>query len=636
MTKILVIEDNSVLLDSISDFLAEEGFDIVKALNGEEGVEMAVRHLPDIILSDIYMPRLNGYQVFDALRKTPSTSLIPFIFISAKAEKEDILYGLKMGADDYIIKPIDFPELLKRVLNRIEKTQSTIQLSEIKYQALFESANDAILMVRASDNTIMDTNPTACSMLGYDKDQLLAIKAPQLFVPPAKNQPLPFYSSEKGWGDHFLADAAWLPSDKKQSAVQVSGRRIHLVGEDYIFLIVRDISLQKEYQQQLILAKEKAEESDRLKSSILANMSHELRTPLNGILGFAEILKEELVAQDLVNMAENIRNSGKWLLGTLDAILTLSQLEAGKITPKPAKNDIAASILQVVRSLQPLAEEKEIYIKADLPETLMFMTDERLIRQIVLQLVDNAIKFTKSGGITVKAFIPQNEPNELNISISDTGIGIAAENLEMIFQEFRQVSEGIGRQFQGSGLGLSISHKIVELLGGAITLESEPGKGSCFLVRIPGDTSLYKKQAKPDGYALAGVLEDTPSAYALPHVLLVEDNLLNRELTAYFLKNVCTLDQTARGEEAIQMAGTRRYHAILMDINLGQGMDGLKVTQSIRKLPGYQETPVIALTGYSYEDEIEKLLVNGCTHYITKPYDKASLITLLNKALGNP
>jgi CheY-like chemotaxis protein len=120
----------------------------------------------------------------------------------------------------------------------------------------------------------------------------------------------------------------------------------------------------------------------------------------------------------------------------------------------------------------------------------------------------------------------------------------------------------------------------------------------------------------------------------LPHVLLVEDNLLNRELTSYFLKNVCTLDQTARGEEAIQLAGERRYSAILMDINLGQGMDGLKVTQSIRKLPGYAETPVIALTGYSYEDEIEKLLSNGCTHYITKPYDKATLVGVLSRALG--
>jgi PAS domain S-box-containing protein len=634
MTKILIIEDNSVLLDSISDFLAEEGFDILKALNGEEGVEMALRNQPDIILSDIYMPKMNGYQVFDALRKAPSTSLIPFIFISAKAEKEDILYGLKMGADDYIIKPIDFPELLKRILTRIEKTHNTMQLSEVKYQALFESANDAILMVRAADNSIMDANPTACAMLGFEKDQLLEFKAPDLFVPLAGNEPLPFYSAEHGWGAHFLSEAKWILSDKKQLPIQVSGRKIHLVGEDFIFLIARDISLQKEHQQQLILAKEKAEESDRLKSSILANMSHELRTPLNGILGFAEILKEELVAHDLVIMAENIRNSGKWLLNTLDSILTLSQLEAGKIMPKPVITNIVVPILDVVQSFQSLAEEKSIYIKAILPESLMFLTDERLIRHIVLHLVDNAIKFTKTGGITVEAALSAKDTNELIISISDTGIGIPAENLEMIFQEFRQVSEGIGRQFQGSGIGLSISHKIIDLLGGAITLESEPGKGSCFRVRIPGDPSLYKKLGKPEAIVISGVLEDTPAFNTLPHVLLVEDNLLNRELTAYFLKNICTLDQTARGEEAIQMAGTRRYSAILMDINLGQGMDGLKVTQSIRKLPGYLDTPVIALTGYSYEDEIEKLLVNGCTHYITKPYDKATLISILNRALG--
>ena len=334
MTKILIIEDNSVLLDSIADFLAEEGFEIIKALNGEEGVEMAVTHLPDIILSDIYMPKLNGYQVFDSLRKTPSTSLIPFIFISAKSEKEDILYGLKMGADDYIIKPIDFPELLKRIITRIEKTHNTMQLSEVKYQALFESANDSILMVRVADNSIVDANPTACYSLGFEKEVLLAQHVPDLFAPYRKGHKVTFYSPEKGWEDHFLAEAMWHSAKRDHFPVQVSGRRIRLVGEDYIFLIIRDISLQKEHQEQLILAKEKAEESDRLKSSILANMSHELRTPLNGILGFAEILKDELVSTELVAMAENIRNSGKWLLSTLDAILTLSQLEAGKIIPE--------------------------------------------------------------------------------------------------------------------------------------------------------------------------------------------------------------------------------------------------------------------------------------------------------------
>jgi PAS domain S-box-containing protein len=633
MTKILIIEDNSVLLDSIADFLEEEGFNIIKALNGEEGVEMAVRNIPDIILSDIYMPKLNGYQVYDALRKTPSTSLIPFIFISAKAEKEDILYGLKMGADDYIIKPIDFPELLKRVINRIEKTHNTMQLSEVKYQALFESANDAILMVKALNSSIFDANPTACSALGFEKDHLLTMRVQDLFVPSDEEPLLSFYSDNEGWKDHFLMEALWITADKKHIPVQVSGRKIHLIGEDYIFLIIRDISLQKEHQRQLILAKEKAEESDRLKSSILANMSHELRTPLNGILGFAEILKEELVSTELVTMAENIRNSGKWLLNTLDAVMTLSQLEAGKVIPKPMKINLAPVILDVVGSFQPLTEEKQIYIKANLPESLVITTDQRLIRQIVTCLVDNAIKFTKTGGITVEAGILAEGHKDLNISIIDTGIGIPAENIEMIFQEFRQGSEGIGRQFQGSGLGLTISQRIIDLLGGTIQLESEPGRGSAFRVTIPGDPSRYRKQAVAEGTSgfNAGA---RPEGSSLPHILLVEDNLLNRELTAYFLRNVCTMDQTARGEDAIQMAGTKTYDAILMDINLGQGMDGLKATQSIRNLQGYKATPVIALTGYSYEDDIEKLLSNGCTHYITKPYDKASLVNLLTTALG--
>ena len=630
MTKILVIEDNSVLLDSITDFLSEEGFKIIKALNGEEGVEMAVTHHPDIILSDIYMPKLNGYQVYDALRKIPSTSLIPFIFISAKAEKEDILYGLQMGADDYIIKPIDFPELLKRIMTRIEKTHNTIQLSEVKYQALFESANDAILMVRSANDQVVDANPTACSSLGYDKDLLLRKQARDLFQPLDSESDLPFFEQDGRWMDHFLIEANWMKADGQFIPVQVSGRRIHLVGEDFIFLIVRDISLQRDYQEQLILAKNKAEESDRLKSSILANMSHELRTPLNGILGFAEILKEELVSDDLISMAENIRNSGKWLLNTLDAILTLSQLEAGKIIPKPMMADVVPMVEEVISQFRHRADEKEIFIRAELPVSLFFFSDPKLIRQILLQLVDNAIKFTNQGGITVSASLDPGDPGKLLIAVKDTGIGIKAENIEMIFQEFRQVSEGIGRQFQGNGLGLTITRKILELIGGEITLDSQLGKGSVFRTTIPGNPGRYQRSAETDTIPVSS----KPSDPSLPRVLLVEDNLLNRELTAYYLRNLCHLDQVSDGAEAIRMAKSTRYDVILMDINLGQGIDGLEVTQKVRDLPGYRETPVIALTGYSFEDEIEKLLANGCSYYITKPYDKSSLLNVLHQALA--
>lgn len=633
MTKILIIEDNSVLLDSIADFLTEEGFQIVKALNGEEGVEMAIRHVPDIILSDIYMPKLNGYEVFDALRKTPSTSLIPFIFISAKAEKEDILFGLRLGADDYIIKPIDFPELLKRILTRIEKNQNTIRLSEVKYQALFESANDAILMVRVAGEQIVDANPTACTLLQFEKEALLAMNTRELFQPLDRETSLQFFDEQEGWKDHFLSEAKWITADRKTLPVQVSGRRIRLVGEDFIFLIVRDISLQREYQQQLILSKEKAEESDRLKSSILANMSHELRTPLNGILGFAEILKEELGSGELVVMAENIRNSGKWLLNTLDSVLTLSQLEAGKIKPKAERGDLVPLIREVAESFWPRAAEKGIGIETDLPDSLVFTTDHKLIRQIVAQLTDNAIKFTNAGSITIRAEAPSMPAGDLLLMVRDSGIGIPAQNIEMIFQEFRQVSEGLGRQFQGAGLGLTITRKIVGLFGGTIHLESEPGKGSVFTVSIPGDPSRYPRSPVADSPATTKT--DVISGKGLlPRILLVEDNLLNRELTAYFLRNLCILDQVSRGEEAIRMAGIKKYDAILMDINLGQGIDGLQATRSIRTLPGYANIPVIALTGYTFEEDLENLRACGCSSHLSKPYDRAGLLNSIASVLG--
>ena len=407
MKKILVIEDNSLLLDSISDFLKEEGFDIVKAINGEEGVELAVSNVPDIILSDIYMPKMNGYEVFDALKGNVTTSLIPFIFISAKAEKEDILYGLKLGADDYIIKPIDFPELLNRILTRIEKAQNTIQLSEVKYQALFETANDAILMVRLRDGVVIDANLAASRLLGYSKEELLKINGDNIFDTSDEDASLFTEPGYRYWSDFVLVDTYWKNKEGARIPIHVSGKRIQLIGENYIFLIARDITELKLKENAILASKEKAEEADRLKSSILANMSHELRTPLNGILGFAEILKEELNDPEQSSMVDNIRISGKWLMSTLDAILLLSQLEAGRISPALNETNISDVIHYVMNSIESMANEKEIVVKNNVPDGLIICTDEKLFGQLLRQILDNAVKFTIRGEVTVDASIEE-------------------------------------------------------------------------------------------------------------------------------------------------------------------------------------------------------------------------------------
>ncbi len=398
----------------------------------------------------------------------------------------------------------------------------------------------------------------------------------------------------------------------------------------------RDITLRKLYEHELIVAKEKAEESDRLKSSILANMSHELRTPLNGILGFAEILKEELRASEYESMVDNIYNSGQRLMSTLNSIIILSQLEAGKIkvTEKPIL--LEQCIDSVVKQMMSLSAEKNIFINTAGIRNVAIVSDEYLIKQLLLQIIDNAIKFTDHGGVTIEAYRDTEAGRNWGVvKVSDTGIGIDKTNNEFIFQEFRQVSEGFGRKYQGSGIGLTISKKIIGLLGGRITVESEPGKGSCFIIRIPSE---YSSQ---DAVGADPVVAIQPSGerkaaeiLQLPQLLLVEDNIVNKQLTVLFLRNIYRVDYAPDAVTALEMVRVRNYAAILMDINLGYGMNGIEATREIRKLPGYAHVPIIAVTGYTMADDVEQLMEAGCTGHIAKPFTKQTLLKILQEELA--
>ncbi|MCX6267276.1 MAG: PAS domain S-box protein [Bacteroidetes bacterium] len=398
----------------------------------------------------------------------------------------------------------------------------------------------------------------------------------------------------------------------------------------------RDITLRTLYERELIVAKEKAEESDRLKSSILANMSHEFRTPLNGILGFAEILKEELSNSEYESMIDNIYNSGQRLMATLNSIITLSQLEAGKVNVSGKSILLGPTIVSVVNSMQSLITEKKISIDTSGIKEVSVNTDDHLFKQLLQQILDNAIKFTDKGGITIETNeLTQSGKKWVVVQISDTGIGIDKTYFEFIFQEFRQVSEGFGRKYQGSGIGLTISKKIIDLLHGRITIESEPGKGSCFSIWLPGETEMNTIQAAPlpagDGLPRKVV---SSSSESLPLILLVEDNVVNKELTILFLRNTCKVDYAPDAATAIEKAGSVQYRLILMDINLGYGMSGIEATREIRNIPGYAQTPIIAVTGYTMAEDKEQLFAAGCTSHIAKPFDKQTLLKMIQEALS--
>jgi CheY-like chemotaxis protein len=220
------------------------------------------------------------------------------------------------------------------------------------------------------------------------------------------------------------------------------------------------------------------------------------------------------------------------------------------------------------------------------------------------------------------------------VKIKDTGIGIDPACYDLIFQEFRQVSEGLGRKYQGIGIGLSICKKIIDLLGGKIIIESETGRGSVFSIWLPshtGEKPIKQISPQPEEVILTDAV--VPLSGNLPMVLLVEDNLVNKELTILFLRNICQVDYAPDAASAIEMVKSKQYHAILLDINLGNGMNGIEATSVIRKMPGYAKTPIIAVTGYTMAEEMEELYAAGCTSHIAKPFNRQTLLTMLQVAM---
>jgi len=406
-----------------------------------------------------------------------------------------------------------------------------------------------------------------------------------------------------------------------------------------ISLVLGAVIQKHQDQEELTIARLHAEESDRLKSSILANMNHELRTPMTGILGFSEILVEQLENQDSRQMAENILVSGRRLLATLNSMIELSQFEAKKNLFKLKETKLNELILLTCEPHITGARIKKLGFDIYMNESIFSFIDEKLFAQLLNYLLENAVKFTDKGKVTVETGNRWDLGKSWScISITDTGPGIPSEYHELIFEEFRQVSEGYNRSFEGSGLGLTLSKKIVELMNGKITMMSREGEGSTFTIWLPS-SQLSIPEIQPEireQEYIPEITETTPINLqaGLPSILIVEDNRLNSELIRIYLRPKFNCDVAQDGETALEMVQKNSYDIILMDINLGTGIDGMETTRQIRKIPAFQQIPIIAVTGYTMDSDREEILAAGCSHYLPKPIDKKDLSALITTLVG--
>jgi PAS domain S-box-containing protein len=387
-----------------------------------------------------------------------------------------------------------------------------------------------------------------------------------------------------------------------------------------------DITKRKASEAAMRAALEKAEEANKVKTAIFANMSHEIRTPMTAILGYSDLLAKRLAGSNLEKYAQTIYRGGTRLLHLLNSIVDLARIESGKTAFNPVRFSANESIERVVNLLRVLAEQKGLQIAVCVQDALWLETDVNAFEQVLTNIIGNAIRFTKEGTVTIDA--ERESPAALRIRVTDTGIGISSGFLAQVFDEFRQESEGYGRTHEGSGLGLSISKKLIERMGGQIAIQSEKGRGTTVSIVLPLDLAQsghdIVHEARREEFP-------QPSRSA---ILIVEDDEATGDLLRYFLGEENT-SWCKTGEEALRLAEERNFDLVLIDIHLkNSAFDGIETLRRLRGVLRNKQAPAIALTAYAMTGDREAFLAKGFHDYLAKPFLQADLLAVVQKHLA--
>lgn len=515
-----------------------------------------------------------------------------------------------------------------RNISEQKKWEADLKKSDKKYRDLIENIGDGIGITDETGKFIFG-NPAVERIFGVEKGVLIGMALEEFIlnenIEILKEQKIKRLQKESSV---YELEIASKDGCKKDILISATPRYDNGLFKG-TFGIFHDITERKQAERDIIAAKEKAEEANKMKTNFLANMSHEIRTPLNGILGFARILKDDLKDIEQKRFAEIIEKSGNRLLETLDLILNFAKLEAEKQDINYSNVKIENVIDETIHTFEKMASLKGINLGSVIKiKNFYTKSDERFISHILNNLVNNAIKFTNKGGVIVEL---SKVKNNAVLKVIDTGIGIIKSDLGIIFEEFRQESEGFARSFEGTGLGLSITKKFVELMKGTISVESEKGKGSVFIVTLPCEDFSKSLNIKliNKGCEIHKQVKTKKDSLSIP-ILIVEDDEGNRAFISTVLSQY-NIHYATNGYEAIKKAKENKFEIIFMDINLGRGMDGISAVNEIRKLDFYKKTPIVAMTAFVLEKEREEFLNAGCTHYLGKPFSKQQLLELINK-----
>ncbi len=495
MEKILVIEDDSILRENIAEFLREENFEVITAVNGKIGLDSALNEFPDLILCDVGMPEMDGYEVYKNILKDPSASLIPFIFLTSRVEKDDVRLGMGMGVDDYISKPFNFDELLNSIRARIDRKEKVIKANEEKFRALTESSLTGVFMMNG--DTFDYTNEKFSRITGYTKQQLLIMGFKDLLLQEDSEKALhEIDSCMKSADQSSVIEFRIKSKTNKIRYVEMFCRAALLKNELFLIGNILDITERKKALDQIILAKEEAELANRAKGEFFANVSYELRTPLTSIIGMSELLLDAETNNEKRENIDFIISSANDLLMFMNDIIDISVIESGRYELHFDMFSLHHAIDNALKILDQKAKVKNLELIVNIHSecNLSLYGDEIKVRQIIYNIVGNAVKFTEHGIIHFKVEpLPSHDEKKCFIfTVKDTGIGIAPDKQEIIFNAFQQADNSTTRKYGGTGLGLTISKKLIELMGGKIWMQSTLRKGSTFYFILCFDDKIKK------------------------------------------------------------------------------------------------------------------------------------------------
>ncbi|NNF57058.1 MAG: response regulator [Rhodothermaceae bacterium] len=491
------------------------------------------------------------------------------------------------------------------------KAEELVVASEHRYHTLMNAASDAIFIAEPDTGRLLDANQKALEFTGQSLEAFRRMRLRDLFPEPDRDHYAALLDAHVFGEEPITEDLFIVGESGEPIPVDLSASRVDIDGRPVIQCIFR----RHRYEQQLIQAKERAEELLRLKTSLLNNMSHELRTPLTSILGFSEILSEEATGS-LKEHADVILSGARRLHETVNSVLGLAQLEGGQPSLELQTLDLVEHLKEAAGYLNPLAEQKGIALQTVYRVAPAYISvDAACLGRIVNNLVGNAIKFTEFGEVRI---VVEATAAHVRLQVQDTGVGIAEDFLPRLFEEFQQESTGLARSYEGSGLGLAITKRLVELMDATIGVESTKGQGTTFVVVFPRVTPMPRASAgRPE-----------PANTDRKRVLLVEDNPSTRALIRLRLAEFCEVEVAADPSSALALAEATTFDALLLDINLGDRMDGVDLLHALRQTPRYAQTPSVALTAYAMPGDEERFRAAGFDHYLAKPFTKEQLLRL--------